>query len=424
MKWLWSSLRRISLTKWILIFMVIGALIGWLNPDLGTSLKPLSTVFLRMIKSIVVPIIFGSLVIGIAGHGDDMKRVGRLALKSIIYFEVVTTIALIVGLAAVNLTRPGVGIRLTASAEQGQQLAQKTTSFSGFLEHIVPQSFFEAAASNEVLQIVFFSILFAVALSQVRGRPKEAMLGFCEGLAETMFKFTGIVMKYAPIGIGAAIAVTVGHSGIGVLVNLGKLVLTLYGALIVFILVALVPAALLTRVPLRAFFRMVKEPALIAFASTSSEAALPKAMENMERLGVSRRIVAFVLPTGYSFNLDGSTLYLAVASIFVAQAAGVDLTWGQQLIMVLTLMITSKGVAGVPRASLVILSGTLLHFGLPLEGVAVILGVDELMDMGRTTVNVVGNCLAAVIMGRWEGEFVPARSRELGAGSRGLEAAS
>jgi proton glutamate symport protein len=422
MKRLWSSFRGISLTKWILIFMVIGALIGWLNPDLGTSLKPLSTVFLRMIKSIVVPIIFGSLVIGIAGHGDDMKRVGRLALKSIIYFEIVTTIALIVGLAAVNLTRPGEGVQLTASAEQGQQLAQRTTSFSGFLEHIVPQSFFEAAATNEVLQIVFFSILFAVALSQVRGKPKEAMLGFCAGLAETMFKFTGIVMKYAPIGIGAAIAVTVGHSGIGVLVNLGKLVLTLYGALVVFILVALVPAALLARVPLRAFIQMVKEPALIAFASTSSEAALPKAMENMERLGVSRRIVAFVLPTGYSFNLDGSTLYLAVASIFVAQAAGVDLTWGQQLIMVLTLMITSKGVAGVPRASLVILSGTLLHFGLPLEGVAVILGVDELMDMARTTVNVVGNCLAAVIMGRWEGEFNP--GWEAGAGSWELAAGS
>jgi proton glutamate symport protein len=387
--------------------MFVGALIGWLNPDLGTSLKPLSTVFLRMIKSIVVPIIFGSLVIGIAGHGDDMKRVGRLALKSLIYFEIVTTIALIVGLVAVNLTRPGDGVQLTASADEGQQLAQKTTSFGGFLEHIVPQSFFEAAVNNEVLQIVFFSILFAVALSQVRGRPKETMLGFCEGLAETMFKFTGIVMKFAPIGIGAAIAVTVGHSGIGVLVNLGKLVLTLYGALVVFVLVALVPAALLARVPLRAFIRMVKEPALIAFASTSSEAALPKAMENMERLGVPRRIVAFVLPTGYSFNLDGSTLYLAVASMFVAQAAGVDLTWGQQLIIVLTLMITSKGVAGVPRASLVILSGTLLHFGLPLEGVAVILGVDELMDMARTTVNVVGNCLASVIMGRWEGEFHP-----------------
>jgi proton glutamate symport protein len=234
------------------------------------------------------------------------------------------------------------------------------------------------------------------------------MLGFCEGLAETMFKFTGIVMRYAPIGIGAAIAVTVGHSGIGVLVNLGKLVLTLYAALVVFILVALVPVALLARVPLRAFIQLVREPALIAFATTSSEAALPKAMENMERLGVSRRIVAFVLPTGYSFNLDGSTLYLAVAAIFVAQAAGVHLSLGQQLIMLLTLMITSKGVAGVPRSSLVILSGTLLHFGLPLEGVAVILGVDELMDMARTTVNLIGDSLATVVMGRWEGEFNPA----------------
>ncbi|HKH82676.1 MAG TPA: cation:dicarboxylase symporter family transporter [Gemmatimonadales bacterium] len=404
---IWRFLRRISNTQWILIFMVLGALVGWLKPDLGTSLKPLSTIFLRMIKSIVVPIIFGSLVIGIAGHGDDMKRVGRLAFKSIIYFEIVTSLALFIGLAAVNLVKPGVGVRLSGTTEAGSQLAQKTSTFSGILEHLVPQSFFEAAANNEVLQIVFFSIVFGVALSQVKGRPKEAMIGFAEGLAETMFKFTGIVMKFAPIGIGAAIAVTVGHSGAGVLINLGKMVLTLYGALIVFLVAVLVPVALLARIPLRAFIDAVREPALIAFATTSSEAALPKAMENMERLGAPRRIVAFVLPTGYSFNLDGSTLYLAVASIFVAQAAGVDLTWGQQIIMMLTLMVTSKGVAGVPRASLVILSGTLLHFGLPLEGVAIILGVDELMDMGRTTVNVVGNCLAAVIMARWEGEFNP-----------------
>jgi proton glutamate symport protein len=346
-------------------------------------------------------------VIGIAGHGDDMKRVGRLALKSIIYFEIITTLALVVGLATVNLTKPGVGVQLTASANEGQELAQKTPSFAGFLEHIVPQSFFEAAANNEVLQIVFFSIIFAVALSQVRNGPRQAMLGFCEGLAETMFKFTGIVMKYAPIGVGAAIAFTVGHSGLGVLLSLGKLVLTLYLALVIFILVALVPAALIARVPIRRFVELVKEPALIAFATTSSEAALPKAMENMELLGVPRRIVAFVIPTGYSFNLDGSTLYLAVAAIFVAQAAGVPLSLGYQVIMLLTLMITSKGVAGVPRSSLVILAGTLAHFGLPLEGVAVILGVDTLMDMGRTTINLVGNCLASVVMGRWEGEFNP-----------------
>jgi proton glutamate symport protein len=388
--------------------MVLGALLGWLDPGLGTSLKPLSTIFLRMIKSVVVPIIFGSLVVGIAGHGDDMKRVGRLALKSIIYFEIITTIALIVGLATVNLTRPGAGVQLTASAGEGRELAQNTPSFGRFLEHIVPQSFFEAAANNEVLQIVFFSIIFAVALSQVREGPRQAMLGFCEGLAETMFKFTGIVMKYAPIGVGAAIAFTVGHSGLGVLLSLGKLVLTLYLALVIFILVALVPAALVARVPIRRFIELVKEPALIAFATTSSEAALPKAMENMELLGVPRRIVSFVIPTGYSFNLDGSTLYLAVAAIFVAQAAGVPLGFGDQLIILFTLMITSKGVAGVPRSSLVILAGTLAHFGLPLEGVAVILGVDTLMDMGRTTINLVGNCLASVVMGRWEGEFNPA----------------
>jgi proton glutamate symport protein len=419
MKWLWRSLRRISLTRWILISMILGALIGWWRPELGISLKPLSTIFLRMIKSIVVPIIFGSLVIGIAGHGDDMKRVGRLALKSIIYFELITTIALMVGLAVVNLTRPGVGVQLTASAAQGQELAHNTISFSSFLEHIVPQSFFEAAANNEVLQIVFFSIIFAVALSQVREGPKLAMLGFCEGLAETMFKFTGIVMKYAPIGVGAAIAFTVGQSGLGVLLSLGKLVLTLYLALIVFVLVALVPAALIARVPIGQFIQMVKEPALIAFATTSSEAALPKGMENMERLGVPRRIVAFVIPTGYSFNLDGSTLYLAVAAIFVAQAAGAHLSLGYQLLMLLTLMITSKGVAGVPRSSLVILAGTLSHFQLPLEGVAVILGVDTLMDMGRTTINLVGNCLASVVMARWEGEFVPATAVKLEGGEAG-----
>jgi len=405
---MWTWLKRISLTQWIMISMVIGALIGWLAPHVGAELKPASTVFLRMIKSIVVPIIVGSLIVGIAGHGDDMKRVGRLALKAIIYFEIVTTVALFIGLGAVEITKPGVGVALpppSGGAPPAGVPGEGGMSFSQALEHLVPQSFFEAAAKNEVLQVVFFSILFAVALSQVKGRPKETMLEVCEGLTQTMFKFTGMVMKFAPIGIGAAIAVTVSHSGLGVLVNLGKLVLTLYAALIVFALVALLPVALITRVPLKPFLRLVREPALIAFATTSSEAALPKAMENMERLGVPRRIVAFVLPTGYSFNLDGSTLYLSLAAMFVAQAAGVHLTLGQQLMMMLTLMLTSKGVAAVPRASLVILTGTLTTFGLPLEGVAVILGVDELMDMARTMVNLVGNCLATVVMARWEGEF-------------------
>jgi proton glutamate symport protein len=344
-------------------------------------------------------------VIGIAGHGDDMKRVGRLALKALLYFEVVTTIALFIGLAAVNLTRPGVGIRLTASAQTGQQLAQTRPTASQFLEHVVPTSVFDAMAKNEVLQIVFWSVLFAVGLSQVRGRPKEVMLGALEGLAETIFKMVGVIMKYAPIGIGAAIAVTVGHSGIGVLVNLGKLILTLYGALIVFALLVLLPIAVIAKVPLKKFGRAVKEPALIAFSTTSSDAALPRAMQAMEAVGVPRRIVAFVMPTGYSFNLDGTTLYLSLASIFAAQAAGIHLSFGHQLAMMFTLMLTSKGVAAVPRASLVILAGTLASFGLPLEAVAVILGVDELMDMARTTVNLIGNCLATVVMARWEGEF-------------------
>jgi proton glutamate symport protein len=303
--------------------------------------------------------------------------------------------------------QPGLGVVLPPPDPNAPPPKGEMT-FGSFLEHVVPQSFFEAAARNEVLQVVFWSALFAIALTRVTGRPKEAILAFAEGVAEVMFKFVAIIMRYAPIGIGAAMAVTVGHSGIDVVVNLGKLVLTLYGALIVFVLVALIPAALFARVPILAFARQVKDPAVIAFTTTSSDAALPVAMERMIEFGVPRRIVAFVIPTGYSFNLDGSTLYLGVASLFVAQAAGVEMSLGTQLVMMLTLLVTSKGVAGVPRASLVVLAGTLSSFGLPLEGVAVILGVDELMDMARTTVNVVGNCLAAAVVGRWEGEFGPA----------------
>ena len=385
--------------------MVVGVLIGTFAPQFAVSLKPLSNVFLRMIKSIIVPLIFSTLVVGIAGHGDDMKRVGRLALKSIIYFEVVTTLALVIGLVAVNLVRPGEGVALAGSAEAGKELSHNIQTGTGFLEHLVPTSFFDAAAKNEVLQVVFFAVIFAVALSKVQGRSKEFVLAGCEGLADVMFKFTMMVMRFAPIGIGAAIAVTVGQSGLGVLFNLGKLILTLYGALVVFFLAVLLPVALLFRVPLRRFIRAVRSPALIAFSTTSSEAALPLAMQSMEAIGVPRRIVAFVMPTGYSFNLDGSTLYLAVTSVFVAQAAGVPMTLAAQLFMMLTLMITSKGVAAVPRAALVILSGTLTTFGLPLEGVAIILGVDALMDMARTSTNLIGNCLATVVMARWEGEF-------------------
>lgn len=400
------SKKGLSLTHWILISMVIGILVGTFAPDIGKELKPISNIFLRMIKSLIVPLLFSTLVIGIAGHGDDMKKVGRLALRSIIYFEVVTTLALAVGLIAVNWIKPGQGITLEgASAEMGEQFASKKVTLGGVLEHTVPQSFFEAAAANEVLQVVFFAILFAVALARVKGEPKKIMLSVLESLSEVMFKFVGIVMAFAPFGIGAAIAVTVANSGLGVLKNLGVLVLTLYGALIVFIVLVLIPIIFIFRIPLKQFIQTVREPALIAFSTASSEAALPQAMQAMEKFGVPRRIVAFVMPTGYSFNLDGSTLYLALASIFVAQAAGIDMPLSQQLIMMLTLMLTSKGVAAVPRASLVILSGALSSFGLPLQGVAVILGVDALMDMARTSVNLVGNCLATAVMARWEGEF-------------------
>jgi proton glutamate symport protein len=410
-----SRLRRVSLSQWIVISMVVGIALGAMFPTseralhggwAAADLQLLSNVFLRMIKSLIVPLLFATLVVGIAGHGDDMKKVGRLALRSIIYFEVVTTLALIVGLAAVNLVKPGIGINLGgASAEAAKQYANTKMSFSGVIEHIVPNSFFDAASKNEVLQVVFFAILFGVALSQVQGQGKKFMLSACESLSEVMFKFVGLVMAFAPFGIGAAIAVTVANGGLSILTRLGILVLTLYGALIVFILLVLLPTALLFRVPLKRFIRAVREPWLIAFTTASSEAAFPLAMERMEKLGVPRRIVSFVLPTGYSFNLDGSTLYLALASVFVAQAAGIDMPLSQQLVMMLTLMVTSKGVAAVPRASLVILSGALAQFGLPLEGVAVILGVDALMDMARTSINLVGNCLATVVMARWEGEF-------------------
>jgi proton glutamate symport protein len=398
-------LKKISLTQWILISMLIGAFIGYFFPEFSQNLRIVSNIFLRMIKTIIVPLLFGTLVVGIAGHGNDLKSVGRLAFKSIIYFEIVTTIALFIGLGAVNLTRPGVGIDLTVSSTAQTDIKPMDFSLQGIVEHIVPKSFLEAAANNDVLQVVFFSILFAVALAQIKGKARETMVNFCESLSEVMFKFTGLVMKFAPFGIGAAMAYTVGHSGIDVLVNLGKLVLTLYGSLTVLILFVFIPIMKIYRIPIKRFWNAIKEPALIAFSTTSSDSALPKALENMMKFGVPKKIVSFVLPTGYSFNLDGSTLYLAIATIFVAQAAGVPLNIGQQLAIVLTLMLTTKGIAAVPRASLVILSGTLVAFGLPIEGVAIILGVDEIMDMGRTSINLTGNCLASAVMARSEGEL-------------------
>jgi proton glutamate symport protein len=399
------KIPRLTLTQWIFVGMGVGLLVGWLAPDVAVDLRPLSTIFLRLIKSIVAPLIFATLVVGIAGHGD-LKQVGRMGVKALVYFEVVTTIALVIGLAVVNIMKPGVGTTLQAGANVSEIVAKKQ-SFSDVLVHVVPQSFFQAAAEGEVLQVVVFTLIFSFALAMVAREKREIIISFCDSLAETMFKFTNIVMKYAPIGVAAAIAVTVGNRGLSVLINLGLLIVSLYLALTIFVVFVLGTVAVIARVPIRQFINAVKEPALIAFTTSSSEAALPKAMQAMEAMGVPRRIVSFVIPTGYSFNLDGSSLYLSLAAIFVAQAAGIDLSIGQQIVIVLTLMLTSKGVAGVSRAALVVLAGTLSSFGLPLEGVAVLLGVDQLMDMGRTMVNVIGNCLATVVIARWEGEFTP-----------------
>jgi len=397
-----SAKKKNRLTLYIFIGMGLGLLIGALFPQAGTQLRPLSLIFIRLIKTIIAPLIFATIVVGIAGH-SDLKAVGRMGGKALIYFEIVTTIALFLGLAFVNITKPGVGVVLHGGDISA--IAVKPQKFADVLIHIFPQSFFQAAAEGDVLQVVVFSIIFALALSLVHGK-KKAILDVCESLAETMFKFTSIIMRFAPIGVGAAIAVAVGSKGLSVLVNLGLLILTFYACAVSFVLLVFIPVMLIFKVPVRKFFSAVKEPALIAFSTTSSEAALPKAMQAMEGMGVPREIVAFILPTGYSFNLDGTSLYLSMASVFVAQAAGVHLTFGQQFVMVFTLMLTSKGVAGVPRACLVILAGTLASFNLPIEGVAILLGIDELVDMVRTTINVVGNCLASVVVARWEGKFI------------------
>jgi len=394
--------RRRSLTAWILVSMALGAEIGHDWPAIGRSARLLSQIFLRLIKTIIAPLLFATLVVGIAGH-SNLRQVGRMGLKAILYFEAVTTVALLIGLAAINLSRAGVGVTPPVATET--PVTAKPQTATEAILNAFPENVAKAVAEGHVLQIVIFSIVFAIALALVTESKRQPVLVFCEGLAEVMFKFTKLVMYVAPVGVGAAIAYTVGHMGLGILVNLFKLLATLYVALVAFLVLVLLPVALIARVPLRRFGRAIAEPVSIAFATTSSEAALPLAMQRMEQLGVPRQIVAFVMPTGYSFNLDGSTLYLSLATIFVAQAAGIHLSFAQQLGIVFTLMLTSKGVAGVPRATLVILLGTAASFGLPEWPILAILGIDELMDMARTSVNVVGNCLATVVIARWEGEF-------------------
>jgi proton glutamate symport protein len=397
--------RKPSLTYWIFFAMLLGGEIGVDRPPFAEHLRVLSDIFLRLIKVIVAPLIFGTLVTGIAGHGN-LRSVGRIGVKSLIYFEIVTTLALFIGLGAINISRAGEGLTLTAATVATEPAPSAAPlHWDDFLLHIFPENIAKSVAENQILQVAVFTVFFGIALGRISEAKRAPMLRFCESLTAAMFAFTNLVMYFAPIGVGAAMAYTVGHMGISVLLPLGKLLLTGYGALIFFLLGVLLPIALFARLPIGRFVRAVAEPATIAFATSTSEAALPRAMECMEEFGVPRRIVAFVIPAGYSFNLDGSTLYLAVASIFVAQVAGIHLTWLQQLFMVFALMLTSKGVAGVPRAVLVVLLATATTFHLPTEPIFIILGIDALMDMARTAVNVIGNCLACAVLARWEGEL-------------------
>jgi proton glutamate symport protein len=398
---LYAALNK-SLTTWIVVSMFIGAEIGHDWPTIATNLRVVSQIFLALIKTIIAPLLFSTLVSGIAGHAD-LKKVGRMGVKAIIYFEIVTTIALFIGLGAINISKAGVGVHLPPVA--GETLTATRHSASEIILHIFPENIAKSIAEGQILQVVVFAIIFGIALAMVREDKRKPMLAFVDSLAEVMFKFTNIVMLFAPFGVGAAIAYTVGNTGLGVLANLAKLLATLYVSLFIFLLGVLLPIALIFKVPVRKFVRAVAEPASIAFGTSSSEAALPRAMEAMESIGVPRKIVAFVMPTGYSFNLDGSSLYLSLGAIFVAQVAGVHLPFGQQLLLLLTLMLTSKGVAGVSRAAIVILLGTVGSFGLPTEPVFILLGVDQLMDMARTTINVIGNCLATVVVAKWEGEY-------------------
>jgi proton glutamate symport protein len=395
--------RRKVLTPWIFVAMVAGGELGYDAPAFALSLKVFSDIFLRLIKTIVAPLILATLVTGIGGHGD-LKSVGRMGVKSLVYFEVLTTIALVIGLVAINVSHAGVGLALhDVSADSLQKVAP--THWDDFLLHVFPENIAKSVAEGQILQVAVFAVFFGIALASLSEEKRKPMMEFTESLTEVMFKFTNVVMYFAPIGVGAAMAFTVANAGLGVLVNLGKLLLTLYVALAAFAVLVMLPVIRIARLPLKDFLKAIAEPATIAFATATSEAALPRAMEGMEALGVPRRIVAFVLPAGYSFNLAGSTLYLAIASIFVTQAAGMHMSWGEQLLMMGTLMLTSKGIAGVPRAMIVVLLATATTFHLPAAPIAVLLGVDALMDMGRTTCNVVGNCLAAAVVAQWEGQF-------------------
>ncbi len=401
-----------SVTTQIFVGLVAGILVGYLWPSVGVAVKPLADAFLRMIRMIIAPLLFSTLVVGIAGTGD-IKAMGRIGLKAIIYFEAATTVALFLGLFLVNTFKPGAGVAIPVGGDTRAlaAMAQNQQHAWDIFLHLFPTSVIDAMARGDILQLVVFSTFFGVALAAV-GSKGQTVLDVLDATAHVMFKVTAYVMAFAPVGVFAAIAATVGGKGLAILFTLGKLVALMYAGLVIFALIVLGGVSYLIHVPFVAFVKTIREPFLIAFTTASSEAALPKSLEVMERFGVPKNIVGFVLPTGYSFNLDGSTLYLSLASVFVAQIAGIEMTLGQQLVMMLTLMLTSKGVAGVPRAALVVLTATLTQFNLPLEGAAILLGIDQIMDMGRTSVNVMGNCIATAVVARWENVLDDAQMRK------------
>lgn len=401
-------MKNHALSIWILIALVAGIVVGAVAPDFAVKMHPLATIFLRMVKMIIAPLLFATLVVGIAGHGD-VKKVGRVGLKTILYFEIVTTIALFIGLGVANFTNPGLGSFKPISIPNIDEITQMSSmvhqhSFSAFFTGMFPTSIVQSMADGNLLQIVVFSIFFALAICTI-GQKAKPVMDLLNSVCQIMFKFTEFVMLFAPVGIFGAISYTIGSNGLVVLKNYAKIIGSLYFALFIFVVLVLFIACKIVGISLRALLRAIEEPALLAFSTASSEAALPKAMEIMEKFGVPKSIVGFVMPTGYTFNLDGSTLYLAIAVIFCSQIAGVNMCIEQQLIVMFALMVTSKGIAGVPRVALIVLAGTLTSFHIPIVGIAVLLGIDQLLDMGRTTVNLIGNCVATVVIARWENEF-------------------
>jgi len=396
------ALRRPSLMTWTFVAMLIGIELGIDAPRVASQVRLPGDLFLRLIRMIVAPLLFATITTGIAGH-NELKSIGRVAVKALILFEVVTTLGLIIGVVAMNLSGAGWGVVIPAALETMQPAAaQAPQTWQQIILNLFPNNIAEAVAQNQILQVAIFSILFGSALAMISDQKRAPLVRVLQSLADVMFQLTRFIMYLAPLAAGAAIAYTVGNTGIATLLPLVKLVGTYYVALAAFSLLVLIPTLMLFRVPVAKFVAAVGEPAAIGFATTTSEAALPLAMERMEEFGVPRWIVSFVIPTGYSFNMTGGSVYLSMAAIFVAQASGMHLAFGRQLAIVLVLMAASKGIAGVPRASLVVLLATASAVHLPTAPILLILGVDTLMDMGRTMMNVVGNCVAAAVIGRTE----------------------